>query len=312
MKTYRYRFRFHISSKGLIQGEEKSTDFTLPNGMVATLHCIDSDKFSDSTKFALISGGYSSEEEAFFFGEQIKESVLCYGTKFRVGVDVGKDKTTGFIGKIVKDEVLRTHGVRIIDDIHGISVYDEEHPVSCGSVSGAILINARDKTFFLDEVCKLMSSRKTINAKTRLAMELLTASFFESSPRSRFLTLILAAEALLEPDERTDKVKLFVDELKGYTEASYISTEEKASILGTLNLLYKDSISQSLKKMAALYLGEIQFDNLSASKFISNCYDARSKLVHTGCVDESKYHIGSLGANLEVYLMYMLCKIAGL
>lgn len=46
-----------------------------------------------------------------------------------------------------------------------------------------------------------------------------------------------------------------------------------------------------------------------AVNFISNCYDARSKLVHSGKVDETQYNIDKLAANLEVYLKDMLTAI---
>jgi hypothetical protein len=295
-----------------MQGDECSLDFSLPDGRAATFSCIGSSTFNEGTRFVITAGGFCSAEDAFSFGEQVKESVLCFGTKFRMGIDIGKDKATSFLGKVIKDEILKTRGVRIIDDVHGISVHDEEYPVSCGSCSGTVLFNSRKIGFFLDELCKLISVPRTINEKTKLAMELLTSSYFETSPRSRFLTLILAAEALLEPEDRHEKIKSLVDELKKITRASDLSTEEISSIVGTINWLYKDSISKSLKKMAKVHLDGKQYDNLVASKFISKCYEARSKLVHTGSVEESRYSIGSLAASLEVYLMDMLTKIGTL
>lgn len=273
---------------------------------------MDADKFNEGTEFVITSGGYCSEEEAFAFSAKVKESVLCFGTKFRMGVDIGKDKANIFTGKTIKDEMLKDYGVRILDDVHGISVFDEEHPVSFASGSSPRLFMSREKNFFAEEVCKIILSPKTIDTKNRLSMELLTASYFEPSPRSRFLTLILAAEALLAPDERSDKVKLLVDKLRKNAESSDISDEEKKSILGSLNWLYKDSISQSLRKMATTHLADREYGRLPANKFIATCYDARSKLVHTGGVDESKFDIGSLAANLEVYLTQMLTRLAGL
>ena len=295
-----------------MQGDENSLDFSLPDGRVATFSCVDSKIINEGTRFVITAGGFCSAKEAFSFGVQVKESVLCFGAKFRMGIDVGKDKATSFLGKVIKDEILKSHGVRVIDDVHGISVYDEEYPVSCGSASGIVLFCSRKADFFLDELSKLIAAPKTINEKTKLAMELLTSSYFETSPRSRFLTLILAAEALLEPEDRHEKIKSLVDELKTLTRASELSEEDKSSIIGTINWLYKDSISKSLTKMANAHLQGKQYDNLEASKFISKCYEARSKLVHTGSVEESRYSIGSLAANLEVYLMDMLTKIGKL
>ena len=58
MMTYGLRLRFNISDKGMIRGDDKEIEFTLPNGHTATMKCIDTNKFSDSTKFDIRSGGY--------------------------------------------------------------------------------------------------------------------------------------------------------------------------------------------------------------------------------------------------------------
>ena len=143
-------------------------------------------------------------------------------------------------------------------------------------------------------------------------MELLTSYHFEISLRAKFLTLILAAEALLEADEKTENVKLLVDKFKSDTNNAKISKEEKASILGSLRWLYRDSISQSLKKMADNYLYDKTYQGMSSRKFIKTCYEARSKLVHTGSLNGTEFNIGTLTSNLSMYLTHMLTRKAGL
>ena len=294
----------------MLKGQEKEFEFILPNRHKATIHCVDAEKFAESTRFVILSGGYSLESEAIACAEELKESVLCFGAKFRMGVDVGKDKARGFVSKHIKDSIFDEHGLRIIDDVHGISVYSEEYPTSCMSFSAVGIANPRGKSFFVDEVCNLILSPRIVDNKTKLAMELLTASYFELSSRSRFLTLVLAAESILKPDKRSEDVKLVVEELINHTKLSDIDLEEKNSILGSLNWLYHDSISQSIRKMAVYHLPGKQYNGLSSDKFIKKCYEARSRLVHEGGVDESKYNIGELAASLEVYMADMLSTLA--
>jgi hypothetical protein len=296
----------------MLMGEEQEYKFILPNGHGATISCGDSKKFAESTQFVVTSRGYESEEEAIAYAEELKESVLCFGAKYRVGIDAGKDMASGAISNVIISDILHKHGVRMVNDVHGISVYDEEYPISCVSVSSPALYNPREMNFFIDELCKLISTPRRVNSKIRLAIELLTSSYFEKSARSRFLTLISAAEALLEPDDRSDNVKLLIDELRNHAKSWNICDTEKSSILGSLNWLYKDSISQALRKMADNHLSEKTYDSMSSREFIKKCYEARSKLVHTGDVDESKYSIGGLAANLEVYLTDMLTTIVGI
>lgn len=309
MTTFRFRFRFHIANKGLLTGENNNIEFSLPNGRIASLHTIDADKFSEATRFVILSGGYSTEEEALEYGYKVKDAVLCYGVKFRVGVDVGNDRASGFLSKFVKDKIFNEQGVKMIDDVHGVTAYSEKYPTSSISVSAVGLINARASDFFADQINILLVNDIKIVDSIKLAMELMTSSFFESSSRSRFLILILAAESILTPNDRPAEVQTLVDELKKHTKASAITEIDKNSILGSLNWLYKDSISKSLKKMAIRYLPGKIYDGMPSEIFIKRCYDARSKLVHSGMVEESEYNIGTLAANLELYMKDMLTAI---
>ena len=313
MATYRLRFRFHVSQKGMITGNEKEIEFTLPNQRSATRHCTDAEKFSDSTKFVILSGGYSTEGQALEYAGKLKDAVLCFGAKFRLGVDVGKDKASGHVSKHVKDKIFDEQSIKMIDDVHGITAYSEDYPTSCVSISSVGIVSPpRESSFFTKEVCKILETPDPLGNQIKLAMELLTSSYFESSPRARFLTLVLAAESILAPENHESDVKYLIDEFIEKTKVSDITSKEKQSVLGSLNWLYKDSISQSLRKMASKHLPEKTYGGLSPEKFISKCYDARSKLVHTGSVENSKYNIGTLAANLEVYMTDMLTTIAGI
>ena len=62
--------------------------------------------------------------------------------------------------------------------------------------------------------------------------------------------------------------------------------------------------------MAIIYLPEKVYDGMSAENFIKKCYNARSTLVHTGSLDDSKFNIGSLASNLKVYMTDMLTTIS--
>ncbi len=310
MATFKLRFRFNISHKGMITGDDKEYEFALPNGHPAKLHCIDAEKFGESTRFALTSGSYQSEEEALDYAQQIKESTLCFGAKHRMGIDAGKDKASGGFTSFMKEKILSENGLRVIDDVHGVTAYSEDIPTSCVTVSATELLRPRGREFFADEICTILSEPRCVNSKTKLSMELLTASFFETSPRSRFLTLVLAAESVLDPNNRSESASSLVDHLRGITKCADIPDDERLSILGSLNWLKKDSISQSLRKMAAEHLPDHKYDGLPSESFIKKCYEARSYLVHTGEADERKYNIGGLAANLEVYMRDMLVKLS--
>lgn len=312
--TFKFRIRFHISSKGMITGEEKEFEFQLPNGHSAKLHSINAESFSEATKFVVVSGGYKSDEDAIKNGKQLKESIRFFAVKNRLGLDLGKDKATSFLSSSAKDKMFEASGntVKVIDDVHGLSTYSEEYPASCFSSSMIGLVNPKTKSFFTDEVANLSSSKIIVNDKIHLSMELVTASYFETTLRSRFLTLVLAAESILELEKRSDAICTNITGLIDSVKSSELDQQEKDSIIGSLKWLKKDSISIGLKKMAVKYLSEKTYNNVSAVSFIKQCYDARSKLVHDGEVNEDKYNIGILAANLEVYMTDLLSEIVGI
>lgn len=312
MTTYRFRIRFHLAHKGMLQGEDGECEFVLPNSHQAKLVVNGAEKISEGTSFVILSGGYKDSDDALKEGCIVKESLLCYAAKNRLGIDLGRDIASTFLADSVKQRIFEEHGVRMIDDVHGLCVYEEDYPTSYFSTKGLILVNPRDMAYFTEELNRIVETPRVVTEKVKLSMELLTFSYFEKSERSRFLTLVLAVEALLQPEERPKNVQLLVDSLKEQTNSSNISDADRKSIVGSLNWLYKDSISKSLKKMADKHLSGSEYGGMPARKFISKCYDARSQLVHTGAVTDQKISIGFLAANLELYVTHMLTKLAGI
>lgn len=311
MTTYRFRIRFHIAQKGMIQAESKEISFMLSNGHSATLVANDSETINGGARFALLSGGYKDLKSAQIQGEIVKESLLCYASKNRMGIDLGKDVASSFLSNDIKNRILEEHETRVLDDVHGLCVFPEDKPTRFIGASGIALLNPRDIDYFSNELNRIISIPKELSAKVRMAMELLSFSYFEKHTRSRFLTLVLSAESLLTPDERSEKSKKHVNGLIEQTKKSTLSESERSSIIGSLSWLRTESISRSLMKMAETYLSGRTYGKLDAKEFITRCYEARSQLVHNGYVKDDKHNIGFLAANLEVYLRDMVTEIAG-
>lgn len=310
MRTYKFRFRFNISWQGQLEGDENQVQFTLPNGSTAILACCRAERIRDETKFCILSGGYKSENEALDYGKEVKKAVLCYGAKFGLGIDVGKEKRGFEISGLITDKVLKEHGVLMVPDIHGIAVYSEDHPISPVSMSARGAVDAKNADFFQKEVCKILAKNPILKPKIRLAMEILASSHFETTSRARFLALIQAAETLVKPSERCHRTRKLVDSFIEKTNCSEINREDKFSILGSLNWLRYDSISQSLQKSAKENLKNKKYCGLTPDVFIKKCYEARSRLLHSGSIDESKYNIGALSSSLGTYLRDLLGQLA--
>ncbi|WP_316364429.1 HEPN domain-containing protein [Candidatus Thiodiazotropha sp. CDECU1] len=311
MTTYCFRIRFNISHKGKLNAENKDFNFKLANGYDARLISEDTDSIATGSRFSLRSCGYKDFSTAMKQGEIAKESLLYYAVDNSMGINLGKDVASASLNEEIKDKILKKKGERILDDIHGLCVYPQDVPTYFFSVHGAGIVNPRDMEFFSNELNRTITRHKSINAKVKLAMELLSFSFFDRSSRSKFLTLISATESLIEPCSRTGESIAHVNQLIDLTKNSTLPDSEKSSIINSLKWLLDESISRSLKKMAEIHLPDNTYSDLKAPKFIIKCYTARCDLVHKGYVQEDEYDINLLAANLSAYLKDMVTKIVG-
>ena len=139
------------------------------------------------------------------------------------------------------------------------------------------------------------------NKKLRLAFDLYNAHFTESSENSRFLTLVMALEAMSEPKKRTPKVVEFQKELlrqakavNGEIDAVEADTEEekkkksddKASIealINDLNSRCSDSLTRQVKRLVRETLASTDGRDVEGvEKDVAQIYGTRGRLVHNG------------------------------
>ncbi len=197
----------------------------------------------------------------------------------------------------MKKDILDKNKVRIIDD--------EQYPTEIYSISGISIVCPATSELFTNEIKRPFASNVKLSDKEILALELYGASHYEKSERASFLTLILALESLLEPKKRSNKTINHVKLLKEQTKCADIPENERNSILGSLEWLNSESISQGIKRMVNTFLKDKEYSGMPSIKFVTHCYDMRSKLVHTGKTPDS-VDLGALAAQLNVLLSDLL------
>lgn len=312
LTSFRYRLRFFVHAKGVVQHDERKHNFLSPSGREVSLSCLDAVSIAQGTELVLTTGGFPDDQSALQEGRKVKQSLLFAGAKLRIGIDAGGDRASSFLGAVVKEQMLREHGVNIINNVHGLSVYSEDIPVKTFSVSGVGLVSPTSAEEFAQTIMGNSDVASKLDEKTMLALELYGASHYEHSDRARFLTLVLAAEALLEPQERELCSRAFVEKLIRSTKDSSLAVPEKDSLLGSLRWLRKESISRSLSRLAQRYVPEKSYNSMPAIKFALECYRVRSGLVHTGRYDASGVSLGVLAAQLNLFLSDVLvAKVTG-
>jgi hypothetical protein len=147
----------------------------------------------------------------------------------------------------------------------------------------------------------------TIPDRDRLAYDLYAASFFQRGPDARYLMLMAALEALIEPQPRPAASIEHVERLIELTSESELPDPEINSMVGTLEWLREESIGQAGRRLAAT-VGERRYmdNNETPTQFFTRCYALRSNLVHGHVPRPAESDVGSRAASLEVFVGHLI------
>lgn len=199
---------------------------------------------------------------------------------------------------------------KVLDDVHGLVTYQD--PPRTRFVRAEVTATGiKSVETFLTDFDALFHANPVFPPKQELAIDLYGASQFEASTCARFLTLLVAVEALLEPCDRSPGAQELVRSLIEQTAGSNLPNAEKDSIVGSLNWLFKESIRKSGGRLAQEVLGQTQYGGTSASDFFTYCYDLRSQLVHEGRFDDPDTDLLGLCNELERFVVALLGSITG-
>ena len=140
--------------------------------------------------------------------------------------------------------------------------------------------------------------------KETLALDLFNASFFQQTVDSRFVVLVMAIEALLDPRPRSAAAVTEVESMmKATLESQSLTPDEKKSLLGSLKWLKSESINQAGRRVAADRLGARRCTwTRKSPTFFSYCYSIRSRLVHGENPLPTQEEVGSAVGQLEVFV----------
>jgi hypothetical protein len=254
----------------------------LPTGQEISLKAGTKSKaLKDEESPAIVGKGFASEADARNAALQAKRTLLYCMVQNRAGVDLGDGKQRGMATNEGLKMLQEQHGAPFRNDIHGIDVYEFTKNLKFIKVEANAVVGKN-----ADRFSKLFSeefpAQRVLSAKQILSAELYGSSWFDITPRSRFVTLVTAVEALLSPSSRSAEALEFVEEMQKKMEGLSIDADQKTSLRNSIGMLKTQSISQAGRQLAEKLLGTTEFDGKSAAKFFNHCYNARSKILHEG------------------------------
>lgn len=298
MTTYGFRLRFLLPKDSMIHHDEETLELS-SGDVTLLLQSPSKTSIGDSRELLIRGSGFPSKDEAYACGRRTKNALILCGACLRMGFDVGKDKATSGVGKIVKERA-REKGIVLLDDVHGLSVFPEDMPVKFVSFGGSVVVGP-SAAIFVEEFGKAYEMSPEFTDKQSLAFELYSAAQFESSLRARFLTLVIAVECLSSLEEQPQRVVNHVKELVALTKKSF-KGPEKGRILSHLGELKKESISKSCRDLVGKHLGA------EVAKLFEECYDARGKIVHDGEPPEG-FDLGTYVPKLDELASQLLIAV---
>lgn len=305
--SYSFRIRFNRSPTDTIQTEANKLDLPKKDlSPLVTLHARqDNLEICNSDQMAVISSGYASAQEAEIAGLETKKALTIALARTRVGADFGSRAAKGMFTEHGLKWVEREINQRALNNIHGLMTF-ETLPKPRFVSSNAQMTRGTTPESFISAYKKALDASPTIFQREELSYVLFNASFFQPTSDSRFLLLIMAVEALIEPEKRSDESLAHVDSLIQQTKNANLADQEKKSIVGSLEWLRLESINQAGKRIVNERLGNRLYIGMTATKFFTHCYRIRSNLVHGSLPAPTYEEVNALAATLEVFVSELL------
>lgn len=300
--SFSFRIRFHlpdeyrvgINSSELIIGNYLGSDIVLKSNQANT-------PISESHALILRGDNYASAEEAWNAGLHCKDVLILAFAQNRVGADFGERAPRSVVTnaglKMLKDKT----GEYTLNDVHGLMIFESKPQIIFASASEKHIVT-KSKERFIHTLKLAFKCNPNLSDQQRLAFDLFGTSFFQKSIDARFLMLMVAVETLIEPEIRSEKVQDHLKQLIQLTkESSVILLDEKASLIGSLQSLNKESIGQAGRKLVKC-LGNRKYGGQEPHAFFTTCYETRSKLVHGHIPRPTRDDIASICGSLESFV----------
>jgi hypothetical protein len=307
MPVYSFRLRFNSAEAYRIESDAEEIELLvsplgerirLRSGAIGT-------PIKDRNQAAVLGGPYSSEDQARAAAEKSKRALLYWAIAQRLGIDFGDGKQrSGFTNEGLA-ELQKRLGCPVKNDIHGIDVYEQVEKLKFLQFNAKATVGKCTSDLISTFQREYLNSRQ-LTEKQVLASEIYASSFFDVSPRSRFITLVTAVEALLEPPRRCDEAEVLVGELKTKARESRIDEPTKESIIGSLERLRYQSIRQAGRMLANCLIPARFFDGQSSADFFARCYDLRSQILHRGTTEDNSVDVWHLANVMESFVAELL------
>jgi hypothetical protein len=260
----------------------------------------------DAERWALVGEGYESEREALEDGERFQDVLTIALASLRIGANFGDRSGKGQFTAHGLRSLEGNIGQRILNDVHGLMAYRSEGKPRFASMGTPSISLGTRLERFEQAFLAITAHNYRLTDREKIAFSLFNSAFFQPVPDSRFLLLMMSAEALLELQpmslEAVNHVNGFIAQIRN----SVLHDTEKGSLIGRLRWMLDESIRQGGRRLVKERLGERVYNDKPAQKFFLDMYDMRSNLVHGKMPFPTFHEVGAMAANAEVFVSHLL------
>ncbi len=310
MPLYDFRLRFNFPEAYRIDSNADEIELLdlSPKEHITLVSDVRGTPIKDHNRAAVLGKSFGSEEQARTAAEKSKLALLYWAIKQRTGIDFGDGKQRSYATAQYLAKQGEKYGCPVRNDIHGIDIY--KHVKKLMFVSTIVKATVgKYPPRLTDTFQREYLNNRHLTEKHMLACEIYASSFFDISPRSRFITLVTAVESLLELPKRSDKAEALVEEFKAKTTQSTLDRTTINSIIGSLERVKYQSYSQAGRALAHQYLPSELFDERSSADFFTRAYDLRSQILHHGMISDDKDDIWHLSNVMEKFVNQLLLAV---
>jgi hypothetical protein len=285
--TFGFRLMADLTRGEHLSSDEQGMEIDLPAPIgPVTLQAGPGRMPTSKAQVFIFSGqGYALSEEALQAGHALKNAIRLAAVEVGSAIDVGQDVAHGRPGQVVIEEFAK-RGFQLLPEVHGLHVYEET------GIPTVLMARAEGTAVtplgaFTDALHTHAGESSDVTEKRALACDLFVQSRFESSPKSRHLTLVTALEVLSQRRERSGRAVQLVEEFreaikKALREADPAEKKELESLLGASNDLRSESISAAIRRLAESVPSSGPIGDADPGDLVRTSYDARSQLTHDG------------------------------
>jgi len=284
MPHYDFRLGFRLPGQDYINADTEELCVLDDGGEVTIRLCsgVPGNPIMNYSHADLIGGPYNSAGDALNAAECTKRALLLWAVHNRIGIDLGGRHSWGAITRKVLQQPREDSRAPARAAVCGIEIF--EHIDGSRLVLSDIYTASLGKgaQAFVEQVAAAIKTPLAMSAKQELAAEILSASYFDASDRTRFITLITAVEALLDPQPRPPAAQQLVERLVDIVRKSGLDKATGDALCGSLQWLKDESIGQAGRALAGRLLPGRLYLEQPPERFFSSCYGLRSSILHRG------------------------------